>query len=162
MSGLALVAGMGNIFLGDDGFGAEVARRLYGRRLPEGVLVADFGLRGFDLACAFLDGYETVILVDATQRGGPPGTIYVIEPDRDDPDLNTAPEIDGHAMTPAAVFRLVKAMGGCLPKVIVVGCEPESLGGEEGAIGLSDVVQAAVMPAVHCIEELLSTAKGAN
>ena len=162
MSGMALVAGMGNIFLGDDGFGAEVARRLYDRPLPEGVLVADFGLRGFDLALALMGGYETVILVDATQRGGPPGTIYVIEHDREELDLDIAPEIDGHAMTPDAVFRLVKAMGGCLPKTIIVGCEPEWLGGDGGEIGLSDAVQAAVMPAVVCIEELLSTAKGAN
>jgi len=159
---MTLIAGMGNIFLGDDGFGAEVARRLHEHPLPEDVRVADFGLRGFDLACALMDGYETVILVDATQRGGPPGTIYVIEHDGQEPDLDPVPEIDGHAMTPDAVFRLVKIMGGYLHKTIIVGCEPKWLGGDGGEMGLSDAVQAAVTTAVGCIEELLSTAKGTN
>jgi hydrogenase maturation protease len=159
MSGTVLVAGMGNIFLGDDAFGVEVARSLAQRPLPAGVRVADFGIRGFDLAYAFMDGYETVILVDATQRGGAPGTIYVIEPDREDPELEPSAEIEAHAMNSAAVFRLVKSMGGQLPRTIVVGCEPESLGGEDGAMGLTDPVQAAIMPAVLCIEEIL---KGAD
>ena len=75
-----LIAGIGNIFLGDDAFGVEVARRLVRRRLPDGVRVVDFGIRGLDLTYALLDGYEAVILVDAAPRGGPPGTLYVLEP----------------------------------------------------------------------------------
>lgn len=151
-----LVAGVGNIFLGDDAFGVEVVRRLSARPIPEGVRVADFGIRGFDLAYAFMDGYETVIMVDAMPRGGFPGTVYVVEPDLEELESQAAGEMDTHAMTPAAVFRLVQALGGNFPKVIVVGCEPQWLGSEdEGAMGLSAPVQAAVEEATVCVEKLL-------
>lgn len=151
---MILVAGVGNIFLGDDAFGVEVAHRLAGRALPDGVTVRDFGIRGFDLAYAFMDGYDLVILVDATARGGAPGTLYVIEPDTQAKDT----AINTHAMHPAAVLNLVRAMGGDPGKVLVVGCEPESLGEDgEGAMGLTAAVEAAVDPACRMIEEMIES-----
>src|SRR4051794_37928486 len=104
-----LIAGIGNIFLGDDAFGVEVATRLAGRSRPEGVRVVDFGIRGFDLSFAMLDDDDVIILADAAPRGGAPGTLYVIEPD---PAESREPEpgemlIDPHAMDPAKVLRLV-------------------------------------------------------
>ena len=160
MSASVLVAGMGNIFLGDDAFGVEVARRLAERPLPSGVRVVDFGIRGFDLAYAFLDGYEAVILVDATQRGGPPDTIYVIEPDCEELEKDGCRELEMHALHPLTVCRLVKTMGGRLPKVVVVGCEPHWLGEPEGGMGLSEPVQAAVGEAIVCIEGMLKQTQG--
>src|SRR6476661_2103049 len=104
-----LIAGIGNIFLGDDAFGVEVAQRLTQRSWPTGVRVEDFGIRGFDLAYAILDGYDVTILVDATPRGGDPGTLYLIEP-----DLNMAGGvgIEPHGMDPVKVLQLVKTLGG--------------------------------------------------
>jgi len=151
-----LVAGVGNIFFGDDAFGVEVVRRLSGRQLPQGVRVADFGIRSYDLAYAFLDGYDLTIVVDATQRGGKPGTLYAIEPELNNLDATPDRQIDGHTMNPLEVFRMVKAMGGQLRQVIVVGCEPGRLGSEEeGAMGLSEPVEAAVDEAINMIEALV-------
>ena len=152
-----LVAGVGNIFLGDDAFGVEVVRRLAERTLPEGVRVVDFGIRGFDLTYALLDGYEAAILVDATQRGGPPGTLYVIEPEPDEPGATDVGDlmIETHGMNPAKVLRLVAALGGQVKRILLVGCEPEALGSEEEmAMGLSPPVQAAVDEAVRLVESL--------
>lgn len=152
-----LVAGVGNIFLGDDAFGVEVVRRLAERTLPEGVRVIDFGIRGFDLTYALLDGYESAILVDATQRGGPPGTLYVIEPEPDEPGVTDVGDlmIESHGMNPAKVLRLVAALGGQVKRILLVGCEPESLGSEEEmAMGLSPPVQAALDEAVRLVESL--------
>jgi hydrogenase maturation protease len=151
-----LVACIGNIFLGDDGFGVEVARRLAGRPLPEGVRVVDYGIRGLDLAYALLDGSEVTIFVDATPRGGTPGTIYVIEPDLDEV-LNAEAMVEAHGMNPMNVLRLVVSMGGTLERILLVGCEPATLGGEEGAMGLSEPVLAAVDEAVATIESLVAT-----
>lgn len=151
-----LVAGIGNIFLGDDGFGVEVAQRMARRKLPESVRVADFGIRGIDLAYAVMDGYELTILVDATPRGGFPGTIYVIEPDL---GLASAPDgavVDGHGMNPVSVLGLVRSMGGEYKRILMVGCEPEPLVEEEGRMGLSEPVSAAVDPAIHTIERLIA------
>src|ERR1700761_7263866 len=107
-----LVAGIGNIFLGDDGFGSEVARRLLGRQLPADVRVEDFGIRGYDVAYALMDPYEAVILVDAAPRGQPPGTLSLVEPDLDAIDAGPAAAmIQPHAMDPLAVLRMVKALG---------------------------------------------------
>ena len=153
-----LVACIGNIFLGDDAFGVEVAMRLANRPSPEGVRVVDFGIRGIDLAYALLDGYDVTIFVDAAPRGGEPGTLYLIEPDlsaADDPGESTL--VEAHAMHPMNVLRLVRSMGGELARVFVVGCEPASLGGDEGAMGLSESVQAAVAEAVEMIESLVAT-----
>ena len=128
-----LVAGVGNIFLGDDAFGVEVVQRLVKHTLPDGVRVIDFGIRGFDLAYALLDGYDTTILVDATPRGGRPGTLYVIEPDLNDLDgLGTQDTVvETHGMNPMKVLGLVKAMGGQFKRILLVGCEPATLGSEE-------------------------------
>jgi len=152
-----LIAGVGNIFLGDDGFGVEVAQRLAGRELPAGVQVADFGIRGVHLAYELVDkGYESTILVDATPRGGEPGTVYLIEP-----DLNgdAAPEggtdlADAHEMDPRAVFGLVRTLGGSPGKILVVGCEPACI---EDAMGLSEPVAAAVEEAITLILGLVGS-----
>ena len=152
-----LVAGIGNIFLGDDAFGVEVARRLANRELSESVRVADFGIRGFDLAFALQDGYEITILLDACPHGEAPGTLYVIEPDLkvlDDPDTPQA-VIEAHAMNPVSVLRMAQAMNIELKNVLLVGCEPETLGGEEGQMGLSAAVEAAVEQAVQLVESLI-------
>jgi hydrogenase maturation protease len=157
MTPTMLIAGIGNIFLGDDAFGVEVVRRLSGRKLPDGVRVMDFGIRGFDLAYALLDGYDVTVLVDATPRGGVPGTLYTIEPDLHALHHPEAPDllIETHGMNPMRVLGLVKAMGGQLRRLLVVGCEPATTGPEEGLMGLSEPVRAAVDVAVGLIESLI-------
>jgi hydrogenase maturation protease len=152
-----LVAGIGNIFLGDDAFGVEVVRRLATRNLPHSVRVADFGIRGFDLAYALQEGYETTILVDACPHGEAPGTLYVIEPDLksfNDPEAPRA-TVEAHAMNPESVLRMAAAMNIEVKKVLLVGCEPETLGGEEGQMGLSAPVEAALEDAVKLVESLI-------
>ncbi len=154
-----LIAGIGNIFLGDDAFGSEVARRLLSRTLPDEVQVVDFGIRGLDLAYALLDGYEVTILVDATPRGdGEPGTLYTIEPDLSELDNEDAPEmlIETHGMNPLNVLRLVKSMGGEFKRILLIGCEPAPLEVEEERMGLSEPVAAAVTEAVCVIESLVT------
>jgi len=153
-----LVAGIGNIFLGDDAFGVEVVRRLADRKLPEVVRVADFGIRGFDLAYALQDGYETTILVDASPHGEAPGTLYVIEPDvkaLDDPETPQA-VVEAHAMNPMNVLRMARAMNIEVKNMLLVGCEPETLGGEEGQMGLSAAVETAVDRAVQLVESIVN------
>jgi hydrogenase maturation protease len=153
-----LVAGIGNIFYGDDAFGVEAANRLLKRSLPPEALVVDFGIRGFDLACALLDGYETAILVDATSRGGPPGTLYTIEIDANAPAGSDASHnaMGAHGMNPMRVLQMAQAMGGPLPRILLVGCEPETLGlEEEGQMGLSATVAAAVDTAADMVEALV-------
>ena len=152
-----LVAGVGNIFMGDDAFGVEVVRRLASRKLPERVRVADFGIRGFDLAYALQDGYETTILVDACPHGQTPGTLYVIEPDLKALDESAAsqPVTDAHVMNPVSVLRMARAMNIEVRNVLLVGCEPETLGGEEGQMGLSAPVEAAVEAAVELVQSLI-------
>jgi hydrogenase maturation protease len=153
-----LVAGLGNIFLGDDAFGVEVVRRLSTRELPKNVKVVDFGIRGYDLAYALLDGYDTTILIDACPRGEAAGTLYVIEPDVSDlggpEDQQSA--VEAHSMNPLNVLRLATSMGGPLKEVLLVGCEPGTLGPEEGQMGLSEPVEAAVGEAVKLVESLLA------
>jgi hydrogenase maturation protease len=152
-----LVAGIGNIFLGDDGFGVEVVRRLANRDLPPDVRVSDFGIRGFDLAYALQDGYETTILVDACPHGDAPGTLYVIEPDLNLPDeaASSQPAIEAHAMNPVSVLRMARAMNIEVKNLLLVGCEPATLGGEEGRMGLSAPVEAALDEAVKLVESLI-------
>jgi hydrogenase maturation protease len=135
----------------------EVVQRLAARKLPERVKAVDFGIRGFDLAYALLDGSDVTILVDACPRGGEPGSLYVIEPDLnslDAPDAQQA-SVDAHSMNPMNVIRLAKSMGGELKRILLVGCEPATLGPEEGQMGLSEPVSAAVDEAVTLIENLL-------
>jgi hydrogenase maturation protease len=153
-----LIAGIGNIFLGDDGFGCAVAGRLASRPLPDGAQVVDFGVRGLDLAYAMMDGYDATILIDAAPRGGEPGALYIIEPDLNelgDPDAQ-ARMVEAHAMNPMRVLALVRAMGGELKRVLLVGCEPATLGPEEGQMGLSATVEAAVDGAVEMVESLVA------
>ena len=152
-----LVAGIGNIFLGDDAFGVEVVRRLAERNLPEAVRVIDFGIRGFDLAYALQDGYQTTILVDACPQGEVPGTLYLVEPDLkalDDPAASQG-VVEAHAMNPVNVFRMARAMNIDLKNVLLVGCEPETLGGEQGQMGLSASVEAAVEEGVKLVESVI-------
>jgi hydrogenase maturation protease len=154
-----LVAGIGNIFLGDDAFGVEVVRRLADRKLPDGVQVVDFGIRGFDLANALMDSDATAVLVDATPRGGEPGTLYLLEAVVD----SSQPNIETHGMDPVAVLRLVEALGGRPPRVLVVGCEPANVDlDEEGQLGLSPAVEAAVDEAVQMIESLVIDLEGSS
>ena len=152
-----LIAGIGNIFLGDDAFGVEVVKRLLKRQLPDSVRVADFGIRGLDLAFALMDGYELAILVDATARGGEPGTIYVIEPDLASLEDPSASSLNAHAMDPVSVLTLVKALGGQCNRILVIGCEPEDAGEQEdGSMGLSEPVRAAIDEAIRAIDLQLS------
>lgn len=153
-----LVAGIGNVFLGDDGFGVEVAHRLAGRSLPGDVTVTDFGIRGYDLAYALVRGADYTILVDACPRGEPPGTVFVLEPDLTDLDARDGGPavVDAHDLNPLHVLRLARSLGAELRKVVVVGCEPATLGPPEGHMGLSDPVRAAVDEAVPLIEGLIA------
>jgi hydrogenase maturation protease len=154
-----LVAGLGNIFFGDDAFGSEVARRLLTEQepVPEGVKVSDFGIRGIHLAYELLDGYDTAILVDATPQGGEPGTVYVIEPDIDslesESGLSEAGIADAHGMDPISVLTLLRSLGGSVGRLLVVGCEPADT---DEHMGLSPPVAAAVDEAVRVIRDLVS------
>jgi hydrogenase maturation protease len=151
-----LVAGIGNIFLGDDGFGVEVAARLAEKEFPEGVRVVDFGIRGLDLAYALMDGPETTILIDACPRDAAPGTIYVLEPDLSAFEEPGNVAVDAHAMNPVSVLRMAKSMGAPLKRILLLGCEPATLGPEEGQMGLSEVVEQAVGKAVKLTESLVA------
>lgn len=152
-----LVAGIGNIFLGDDAFGVETVRRLLGRELPAGVRVTDFGIRGFDLAYALQNGYETVILVDAYPHGQPPGTVYVVEPDMEALSQESGESaVDTHGMNPVRVLQLAISMGIQPKRILLVGCEPEYLGGDEGHMGLSPAVESAVGEAAIKVESLVN------
>jgi hydrogenase maturation protease len=150
-----LVAGVGNIFLGDDAFGVEVVRELAKCKLPEEVNVMDIGIRGYDLAYAIMDGYSAVILVDITSRGNPPGTLYLIEPDQEELAKLEAEVPDGHSLGPVQVLRLVQSQGGNIARLYLVSCEPAILEREDGHIGLSEVVQAAIPQAVAMIRTLI-------
>jgi len=154
-----LVACIGNVFLGDDGFGVAVARRLATRPLPEGALVVDFGIRGYDLAMSLTAGaHDAAVLVDATPRGGPPGTLYVIDAVKEEVErAPLAPLADPHAMEPAQVLRLARHLGPLPARVLVVGCEPGRFGTEaEGLTGLSEPVAAAVGEAAALVAKLVA------
>ncbi len=157
-----LVAGIGNIFLGDDAFGVEVAQRLARHELPQHVRVLDFGIRGLDLAYALMDDYEAVILVDAVPRGEQPGTLYTIEPDLNAPDGADSGEnaMDPHAMNPMKVLALTKSMGGRPKRLLLVGCEPSPMPDDEERMGLSEPVEQALEQAVKIIERLIGEIEG--
>jgi hydrogenase maturation protease len=149
-----LIAGIGNIFFGDDAFGCEVANGLSRRTLPEGVRVNDFGIRSYDLAYAIMDEYDATILVDAVARGEAPGSVFLIETDLQ--NLGDEGEVsNGHSLNPASVLQMVKSMGGTPRGIYLVGCEPAVLETEEGEMGLSEKVQAAVPYAIEVIENLV-------
>ena len=151
-----LVAGVGNIFLGDDGFGVEVARRLGSETFPEGVDVADFGIRGVHLAYQLLEGYDTFILIDAAARGEAPGTIFVIEPDFERPETLQRTEsgflLDAHGMDPEMVLGILKDLGGKVGRVVIVGCEPADV---SERMGLSEVVEQAIGEACTVVRRLI-------
>jgi hydrogenase maturation protease len=156
MTARMLIAGVGNIFLGDDGFGAEVARRLTAADLPDWVRVADYGVSGMHLAYDLAEGYETTVLVDASPRGGEPGTVYVLEADAGGPAAaEESPLLDAHGMQPDVVLRMLNLLGADAGRVLVVGCEPASV--DEG-IGLSAPVAAAVDEAVRVVLDLVRAA----
>jgi hydrogenase maturation protease len=151
-----LVAGIGNIFQGDDAFGVEVAQRLLRGPLPPDVKVVDFGIRGVDLTYALMDGHETVVLIDAAARGEPPGTLSLIECDRPATTPLDAPVVSAHDLDPAKVMQIVQALGGNCRRVLLVACEPADCGGDEGRMGLTPPVAAAVEPAIEMIHSLLA------
>ena len=155
MKGEVLIAGIGNIFLGDDAFGVEVIQRLSQKPQPAGVVVKDFGVRSYDLAFALMQEWELAILVDALPLGGEPGTVYTIQPELPANEMRVAP--DAHSMNPVAVLQLVGSMGGTTGHVLVVGCEPATAEADsEGKMGLSEPVAAAVNEAINVIEGLIT------
>ncbi len=151
-----LVAGIGNVFLGDDGWGVALAGRLASRALPRGVEVVDFGIRGMDLAYAMRDDYDTVIFLDATPRGEAPGTLYVIEPDLEDIEMT----IDAHGMDPVKVLALARTLGAeSLPRTLIVGCEPQTrmnAHDEHILAELTEPVRSSLEQAVAVVEDLLT------
>ena len=154
-----LIAGIGNIFLGDDGFGVEVVRRLATADLPDWVRVADYGISGMHLAYDLANGYESTILIDATPRGGEPGTIYTIELEPSEPppqdSLAGSQLFNAHGMQPDVVFGVLGMLGAEAGRVLVVGCEPASV---DYGIGLSASVTAAVNEAVRVVLDLVAAA----
>ena len=149
-SGRTLVAGIGNIFFGDDGFGVEVAKRLATCELPEDVTVADYGISGMHLAHDLCNGYDRAILIDATPRGGTPGTVYVLEPEQ--PAEADSALFNAHGMQPDVVLGMLGMLGGKTGQTLIVGCEPATSG---PGIGLSAPVAAAVDAAVRKVLELI-------
>lgn len=149
-----LVAGVGNVFHGDDAFGVVVAERLLKRPMPDFVTVADFGIRSYDLAFAISDGYDAVILVDATTRGREPGTVYLLTPQLDAVTAGQSVSA-GHSMNPEAVLSMLETLGGFDGELYVVGCEPVTLQSLDGRIGLSPIVDDAVPAAIELIDKVI-------
>lgn len=150
-----LIAGIGNIFFGDDAFGCEVISELSRRNLPAEVCINDFGIRSYDLACALTKDYEAVILVDAAPRGQPPGTVYLIEPEIEEVQKLAPATPDGHSLDPVSVLQLAQSLGGFSGKLFLVGCEPAVLETDDGSMGLSEPVREAVPRAIDLIDSLL-------
>jgi hydrogenase maturation protease len=148
-----LVAGVGNAWLRDDGFGGEVARRLEQRELPAGVTVMDAGTGGLDLAYEVMRGYDGLVILDVSQQGGEPGTLYVMEPDEESiqAGIEDGETINPHAMDPQTVLRFVKSIGAWPGRVVVIACEPGEV--EEMGWGLSESVGEAVDRAVELVLE---------
>jgi hydrogenase maturation protease len=154
VTGRTLVAGTGNVFLGDDGFGVEVARLLAGRPRPEGVEIADFGIRGVHLVYELLDGCDLFVLIDASPRGHAPGTVTVLEVDpADHPATGQAALVDAHSLSPDAIFSMLASLGGRPGRCLVVACEPADV---SAGMGLSEPVRAALPHAVRAVEEILA------
>jgi len=155
-----MVAGIGNIFLSDDAFGVELARRLTKETVPEGAKVVDYGIRGMHLAYDLMEmAPDTTILLDAVSRGGEPGTLYVLEIGSGDvPGIEPA-AVDAHGMTPDAVLALLENLGGSPGRTLLVGCEPVTI---EDGMGLSDPVAEAVDRAVGVVLDLLNDTEGSE
>jgi hydrogenase maturation protease len=150
-----LVAGIGNAWLRDDGFGGEVAKLLEQRELPPGVRVMDFGSGGLDLAYEVMRGYDALILIDVSRQGGTPGDLYVMEADREDVDgqIEDGQLLDPHGMDPQTVLRFVKYVGGWPGRVFVVACEPEVV--EDVGLGLSPAVSRSLARAADVVLETI-------
>jgi hydrogenase maturation protease len=151
-----LIACVGNIFLGDDGFGVEVAQQLSRReqQYPDGVDIVDFGIRGVELAYSLLDGYETLVLVDTVSRGELPGTVFLIEPDLAALPSDDSFALDAHSLDPVKVFAFARTLGATPIRTLLVGCEPASI--DEMQMGLSTPVQAAVGEAIRLLDKLVA------
>jgi len=148
-----LVACVGNIFRSDDAFGVEVARRLAGVDLPEGTKLVDFGIRSVHLVYELMDGYDVLVLVDTVaQQDGPPGSLYVIEPDLAAIAAGDPPPLDPHDLPPGGVLALLPSLGGMVDRVLVVGCTPERL---EDGIGLSATVEAVLDTAASMVLDVV-------
>lgn len=151
-----MIAGVGNMFLKDDGFGGEVIKKILGKKFPRGVEVKDFGTGGLKLAYDLMSGYDALILIDASARGEKPGTLYIIEPDEKeiDPDLQQGGPIDPHGADPVTILRFVRSLNSWPPKVLIVACEPENV--DDFEIGLSESVSAVIEQAVIMVEEIVN------
>ena len=149
-----LIAGIGNIFFGDDAFGCEVAQQLIREPLPDGVRAFDYGIRSYDLAYAMLEPNDAVILIDAVPRGEVAGTVFLLELDINKLDNAGIESVNAHTMNPVAVMQLVRSLGGSPRKLYLIGCEPAVLETEE--LGLSEKVRSAVPLALDMIRELIS------
>jgi hydrogenase maturation protease len=156
-----LVAGIGNAWLRDDGFGGEVAKVLTERELPDGVTVMDFGSGGLDLAYEVMRGYDALILIDVSRQGGEAGTLYVMEANADDVDgqIEDGQMLNPHGMDPETVLRFVKYVGGWPGRVLVIACEPETV--EDVGLGLSDSVRASVVRAADVVMETIGELRDA-
>jgi hydrogenase maturation protease len=151
-----LVAGIGNIFLGDDGFGCELVRTLVTLELPEGVKVVDYGIRGLDLAYALLEPYDTVIIVDAISRGEAPGTIYLLQPTE---PAQTEISLDPHSMDPVHLMAMARSLGEIAAEMFIVGCEPLDFGDElEGRMALSEPVAQALPEGARAVLDVVRLA----
>ncbi len=148
-----LIAGIGNIFFGDDAFGCELALQLSRETLPQGVRVIDYGIRSYDLAYALLEPNDAVILLDAVPRGEEPGTVFLLEIDINKLDKAGSESVNAHVMNPVAVLQLVRSFGGSPHGLYLVGCEPAVL--ETDELGLSEKVQTALPLARDMVMELL-------
>ena len=166
-----LIAGIGNIFAGDDGFGVEVVRRLCRRSLPPEAHVCDFGNRARDLVYALCDDYDAAVLIDATARGGAPGTLYVLEPEQDAralADASSTPAASAalalaHGLDPNAILQMVATLPVRCRRIVIVGCEPLSLGEElVGSMELSAPVAAAVESAIELVQRLAMELRGVS
>ncbi|MEO6221202.1 MAG: hydrogenase maturation protease [Ginsengibacter sp.] len=150
-----MIAGVGNMFMKDDGFGGAVIKKMLNKTFPEGVEIKDFGTGGLKLAYDLMKGYDGLILLDASQRGEKPGTLYVIEPEEGsvESNLEDGGPIDPHGCDPATILRFVKGIGAWPAKVLIVACEPTNV--EDFEIGLSEPVIQAVDKAVELVEDIL-------
>jgi hydrogenase maturation protease len=151
-----LVAGIGNIFLGDDAFGCDVTRELSARALPAEVTVRDFGIKSYDLAYALAENYDAIILMDATARGDAPGTTYLVEIDPRELAALEPESPDAHTMNPVNALKMAQSVGPVTAKIYLVGCQPAKLDAEDSEIGLSEPVQRAIPQAIELIERVLT------
>jgi hydrogenase maturation protease len=158
-----LVAGIGNAWMGDDGFGGHVAKALGERDIGSGVTVLDFGTGGLDLAYEVMRGYDALVLVDVSRQGGEPGTLYVIDPDPAEiTTISDGEVVSPHGMDPKTVLRFVKTVGGWPGKVVIVACEPTGSGGVEMGFELSAEVQGAVESAADLVVETIVELRSAD